>query len=87
MEKEEQQSLELMQSIAEAKARLLSRQDVPETTTLSSGSINRGGAGVSPMATSSKQPRLEMRPARGGVGKRNHVEYSRNHNTWGGGWS
>lgn len=86
MEEEEQQSLELMQGIAEAKACLRSREDMPEVADLSGRSVNRGGVGVSPTPTSSKHPRLDLRPARGSAGKRNRLESSRNHSTWGGGW-
>lgn len=88
LEEEEQQSLELMQAIAEAKGRLRSRGealDQPRDRAPPSSSTNRGGGGGSGggrvfSPPRSSQPRLQMQPSRGSVGRNSR-------RTWGGGWS
>lgn len=84
MEEEEQQSLQLMQGIAEAKARLRSRQNVSEASPWT-GSTNRGRGGRALSLTPAlSQSRLQMQYSRGGV--RESHQTSRQYN-WGGGWS
>lgn len=94
MEEEERTSLELMQGIAETKARLRSRKGVSDTANWSrSNSVNRGGGvggvggdgrGIS--TPGSNPPRLEMQPSKGSMNRASRQSSGRN-NSWGAGWS
>lgn len=80
MEQEEKQSLELMQGIAEAKARLSSLEN-PSKATRWLGSTNRGGGGrESSFTRASSQPRLQMQPLRGSESQKSHQSSS--HRVW-----
>ncbi|CAM9229450.1 unnamed protein product, partial [Ectocarpus sp. 12 AP-2014] len=79
MEEEERTSLELMQGIAETKARLRSRKGVSDTANWSrSNSTNRGGGvggvggdGRDRTTPGSNPPRLEMQTSKGSMNRAN----------------
>jgi len=76
MEEEEQRSLELMRGIAEANARLRSREkcsdggDAAGPPRRLNTNTNRGGGGRTASRSASSQPRLQMQPSRGSTGRK-----------------
>ncbi len=76
MEEEEQQSLELMRGIAEANARLRSREEVSEEVAgpprhlNTNTNTNRGSGRGAAARSASSQPTLQMQPSRGSSGRK-----------------